>query len=227
MLYSTAFQGFIALCLFTNFALNIIETELKPDEEDDLAYNLKYTDQAFSLLYFFELSANLFVNRWDFFKDGWSIFDAFCVLSGIVGEIMKIVADSGTDMSMLRTIRIFKIIRIFSRLKELQKIVLAIMSTIIPLFNTFIIYMVVVSIYSVLATQLFGDVFPLRFGTFSKASLTMFQISTGDGWLTDVLRPLLSLQAEKYGISQDSWNAEMVGSVFFMCSFILLVMVSE
>jgi hypothetical protein len=39
--------------------------------------------------------------------------------------------------------------------------------------------------------QLYGDLFPERFGAFTTAALTMFQLCTGDGWMTDVVRPLM------------------------------------
>ena len=69
----------------------------------------------------------------------------------------------------------FKIIRIFSRMRKLQRIVMAISSAVSPLFNTFVIFAVVVSIFSVLAQQLYGNLMPEEFGTFSLSALTMFQ----------------------------------------------------
>ena len=69
----------------------------------------------------------------------------------------------------------FKIVRIFSRLKALQRIVMAMSNTVYPLFNTFVIFVVVVSIFAVLAQQLYGKLMFEEFGTFSRAGLTMFQ----------------------------------------------------
>lgn len=107
------------------------------------------------------------------------MFDAVCVLSGLISEMLQAIGNGEMDLSMIRTLRIFKIIRLFSRLKSLQQIVMAISSTILPLCNTFLIYGVVLSVYSVVGTQLFGGIYPERFGVFSQAVLTMFQISTG------------------------------------------------
>jgi voltage-gated sodium channel len=137
-------------------------------------------ETAFTGLYVFELAINLFVNWWrPFVSNGWSVFDAVCVISSLVSELMQFIGDGEMDLSMIRTLRIFKIIRLFSRLKSLQQVVMAITSTILPLCNTFLIYGVVLSVYSVVGTQLFGPVYPERFGVFSQAVLTMFQISTG------------------------------------------------
>ena len=51
----------------------------------------------------------------------------------------------------------------------------AITSTLYPLFNTFLIFLVVVAIYAVMASQLYGDNLPERFGTFTLAALSLFQ----------------------------------------------------
>jgi voltage-gated sodium channel len=214
------FQMFIAIALFSNFALNIVETEIQPDKDDELYKRFELVDLAFTAFYLMELAINLFVN-WltPFLKNGWSIFDAVCVISGLVGELLQALGNGEMNLTLIRTLRIFKIIRLFSRLKSLQTIVIAITSTIIPLFNTFLIYGVVLSIYSVLGTQLFGRLYPEKFGLFSSACLTMFQISTGDGWLTDVLRPLMKRQ------EAEELYLENAGSVLFFISFILFVMI--
>jgi voltage-gated sodium channel len=210
----------VAVALVSNFALNIVETELQPNKEDEMYKRFELVDLAFTAFYVIELAINLYVN-WltPFLKNGWSIFDAVCVISGLVGELLQAIGNGEMNLTMIRTLRIFKIIRLFSRLRSLQTIVLAITSTIIPLFNTFLIYGVVLSIYSVLATQLFGSIYPERFGLFSSAVLTMFQISTGDGWLTDVLRPLMKRQ-ETEGL-----YLENLGAILFFISFILFVMI--
>ena len=150
--------------------------------------------------------------------------DAVCVISGLVGELVELLAGGAADLTMIRSLRIFKIVRIFNRLKSLQRIILSIASTLVPLVNTFMIYFVVTSIYAVLATQLFGSVFMERFGSFTKASLALFQISTGDSWLTDVLRPLLKRQGLDE-TQEGPWSQEVVWSIMFFTSYILFVMI--
>ncbi len=219
-LFWQAFQILVAVALCSNFALNIVETELQPDKDDELFRKFELVDLCFTAFYVTELAINLFVH-WltPFLRNGWSMFDAICVISGLVAEIMQAIGNGDTNLTMIRTLRIFKIIRLFSRLKSLQTIVMAITATIMPLFNTFLIYGVVLSIYSVLGVQLFGSLYPERFGLFSSAVLTMFQISTGDGWLTDVLRPLMKIQEE------EELHIQNVGSILFFISFILFVMI--
>ena len=217
---SMQFQTFVAVLLFLNFSLNIYEVEVKPAVGSSLEKSLELVDVVFTVFYVIELLLNLFVHWWrEFVFNGWSVFDSICVISSVVGMVLTAVMDGKIDLSVIRSLRIFKIVRIFSRLKALQRIVTAITSTVYPLFNTFLIFVVVIAIYSVLASQLYGEIFPQRFGSFTAASLTMFQLSTGDGWLTDVVRPLMDL-----GYEQEGPTFNIIASIFFI-TFILFVMV--
>ena len=119
----------------------------------------------------------------------------------------------------IRSFKILKIVRVFARLKSLQRIVMATASTGYPLANTFIIFAVVVSIFSVLAQTLYGKLMTDEFGTFSRSVLTMCQICTADGWMTAIVRPLIALGVEDGQVGFAVWT-----SAFFIC-YILLVYV--
>jgi hypothetical protein len=45
-------------------------------------------------------------------------------------------------------------------------------------------------IYASMAVSLFGEQDPVKFGRLSQSMFTMFQCCTGDGWSSDVARPL-------------------------------------
>lgn len=62
LINSDAFQCLVAACLFANFALNILETEVKPGPGDDMAKNMHIADLGFTAFYTLELGLNLFVN---------------------------------------------------------------------------------------------------------------------------------------------------------------------
>jgi len=62
LINSDAFQCLVAACLFANFALNILETEVRPSPGDDLAEKLHVADLCFTAFYTMELGLNLFVN---------------------------------------------------------------------------------------------------------------------------------------------------------------------
>eukprot|EP00802_Teleaulax_amphioxeia_P002735 Tamp_02738.p1 GENE.Tamp_02738~~Tamp_02738.p1 ORF type:complete len:690 (-),score=97.12 Tamp_02738:1216-3285(-) len=216
-------QKFIGFILFINFAINIVEAEMQSVEDaDSLLSVLDTMDLVFTAIYCIELACNLFIKWWrPFLQDPWSVFDAICVLAGVVSNILAAQGSGSSGLSIIRSVRIFKIVRIFSRLSELQRIMASISATLGPLFYTFLIYVVVNSIYAVLATQFYADLDPLQFGSFSKAWLSMVQVSTGDGWATDVLRPLLA--AGEHTSDHFQW---MTGCFFvvyiFMVHLVLL-----
>ena len=128
-----------------------------------------------------------------------------------------------------------------NRFQGLQRVLVSIGVTLVPLLNTFVIYIIINSICAVLAAQFFGKVNDELFGSFFKVCLlfsfaafefcryalriqlltmyvlvclrarvrarvractlrqtwlTMVQVSTGDGWMTDVLRPLMDQGAD-------------------------------
>jgi hypothetical protein len=49
-------------------------------------------------------------------------------------------------MSVLRMMRVFRVIRLFGRMKELRKMVIACMSSLIPMGNAFLIMIIIASI---------------------------------------------------------------------------------
>ena len=57
-----------------------------------------------------------------------------------------------------------------------NKQVSAISCTIIPVLNTFLIFFIVLSMYSILGTRLFFELHPQRFGSFTSSALTMLQV---------------------------------------------------
>ena len=157
--------------LITNFAVNIAEAELQnQDGAKHTLAALDIVDLAFTVFYCIELGCNLFVYWWkDFVTDGWSVFDALCVGLGVISNILA-AANVGKDsgLSIIRSVRILKIVRIFSRLGALHRIISSISSTLGPLFYTFLIYVVTNCIFAVLATQFFGYLDEDQFGGFSK-----------------------------------------------------------
>ena len=53
---------------------------------------------------------------------------------------------------------------------------MCVVSTLVPVANTFIIFFVVLAIYSIMGTRLFFEKHPARFGSFTSSVLTMLQV---------------------------------------------------
>ena len=50
--------------------------------------------------------------------------------------------------------------------------------------------LLVTSIYAILAVNFYSCRSPEFFGSFTRALFTLFQICTGDGWASDIARPI-------------------------------------
>ena len=87
--------------------------------------------------------------------------------------------------------------------------------------------LLITSIYEILAMIFFSERSPEYFGSFSKALFTLFQVGTGDGWASDIARPifvgsdgLLADETDSAIREQQSLDAP---TALFFVSFIVFV----
>lgn len=123
-----------------------------------------------TIIYMVELLVVLFVRGRKFFRDGWCLVDLVCVLFSIVG----IFTDSSAQV--VRMVRILRVVRIFRRSSSLQRITSAIVQCLAPLSQTLILILVVNAIYAVVCTQMYKNICPGMFGTFTASALTLIQV---------------------------------------------------
>ena len=150
-------------------------------------------------------------NRWSaFWGDGWNVFD-FCV---VVISIISLAVPSLPALNVLRLIRIFKMVRLFRKLTSLRILIHALSSSVIPVINSFVLLLLVSSVYAVVATDLFRNESEL-FADFTKSLFTLFQIASGGSWASTVARNVM----ENYSGGDKGW----VG--LFFVSYVLIIAV--
>ena len=118
VLESQLFQYAVGFILIFNFLINVAEAELTniPDVDTGVFEALDTLDITLTVFYCLELAINMFVHWWrDFFFNGWSVFDGLCVILSVVGNLLSAGGGGGGGLTVIRSIRIFKIVRIFSR----------------------------------------------------------------------------------------------------------------
>jgi hypothetical protein len=188
----------------------------------------------FTAVFTLELLFNLFGSWYtEFVNDGWSVFDAIVIVISILGLIPSVKIPG---LNIMRLVKVFKIVRLFRKLTALRILINAITQSLVPVTYAFAILLLVSSLYSIIATQLFAACDSLQFdcqgvldhncnaygdhmcksqhfGTFTLALFTFFQMSTGDGW-SDVTRGLMNLQRD--GL-RSAWVA------MFFVSYMLIV----
>jgi hypothetical protein len=90
---------------------------------------------------------------WPFFMNYWNLFDLIIVLFSVIEAIaVEYELMSDHNLSMMRTVRCFRVLRIFARFKTINRIINAIISTALPVFNTFVILFILMAMYSILGT---------------------------------------------------------------------------
>lgn len=196
-----------------NFVMNIVEKTIDPDPDNRSAESLwSFCEYFFNVVFTIELAINMYSFWfWEFWNSGWNVFD-FVVVS--IGLMSVLQVPLPGPLKLLRMMRAFRVFRLFKRIKSLRKIIAALGRAVPGVVNAFVILLIVMSIYSMLAVEFFrtfGDggkyknedskliTFNARemdfgfqyFGNFPKSLYTMFQILIGDSWAEMVVRPLV------------------------------------
>lgn len=146
-------------------------------------------DVAVTVIFVCELAMKLYVDRLNFFKDGWNVFDFIIVFA----SVMSLASSTGVGVlrifRILRVIRVLRVFRLFSVVAELRRVVEAFLNAIPGMTAIIAVLLLMFYVSAVITTDLFGAKEPELFGSMSASFFTLFQIMTGDGW-SEVVRLL-------------------------------------
>lgn len=184
-------------------------SQLLPEEDTHVYRDFRTLEWSFTLIFTVELILNV-VAHWflPFWKDAWNCFDFVVVGVSLLGLAIPTLPAIG----VLRLMRIFKMVRLFKRAKSLRILISALMSSIVPVLNSFAILLLVTSVYAVVATDLFHTKSEY-FVDFMSSMFTLFQMATGDSWSSVITRGLLT-----------EYQGSVKGSVvLFFVSYVLVV----
>lgn len=142
----------------------------------------KFANQAFisalesAILWLFvaEMVLKISAFKFEFFKSKANVFDLAVIAFCLVPEFANI--------SILRFLRIFTLLRLFSAVPQFKFIMAVMFKTIPSTFYIGTVLLLVLYVYAVLCVCLFGADFPEIFGTLGRAFLSLFQVATLDGW---------------------------------------------
>ena len=134
----------IRFCVVQNFLANAIEAQINTENIDgSLTYEgkiLQILDYIFTSLFTIELGLNLFCNWFrEFFSVGWNVLDLVVVILSLVA-----LGPIPIPISIVRMIRVFRVIRVFGRFETLNHIVRALTTAIQPVLNAFSILLIFV-----------------------------------------------------------------------------------
>ncbi len=144
-----------------------------------------FLDAVCLAIFIAELGLKLFAYGGRFFASGWNVFDM--VVVGIA------LAPATGGLSVLRALRVMRVLRVISISAPLRRVVEGFVRSLPGMASVFLLMGIIFYIAAVMATQLYGETVPERFGTLAGAALTLFQVMTLEGWADAVLRPVMEI----------------------------------
>ena len=143
---------------------------------------LTHLDTLCSLFFVGEMLFKIRKYHWKgYWEKGWNKFDGLMVilsLPSIMASFMPI-----TDMSLLLMLRALRILRIIYFVKgDAEKIGQNFLIALRKSSSLFVGYFIVICIFALLSTSLFGQAAPQYFGTPMDSIYSIFKLFTIEGW---------------------------------------------
>jgi voltage-gated sodium channel len=165
--------------------LNAVTLGLETSSTVLTAYGpvLELMDSVLLWLFTAELALRIFAFRGRFLRDPWGIFDL--VVIGIAW------APAGGDLAVLRSLRVLRVLRLLSVVPSLRNVVEAMLAALPGMGSIVLLMGLMFYVSGVMATKLFGDSMPDKFGTLGDSVFTLFQLMTLEGWVEDIVKPAM------------------------------------
>ncbi len=184
LIESRRFQAVVVGVILFNAAILGLETSAAAMERFGLL--LRVLDKLCLAVFLVEIALRLFACRLQFFRSGWNIFDF-----AVVG--VALVPGAG-PWAVLRSLRVLRVLRLLTVIPSLRKVVAAFLHAIPGLGGVMLLMGIFLYTSAVLATNLFGQQYPVWFGTLGGSLFSLFQILTLEGW-ADMARAIMETHA--------------------------------
>ena len=146
---------------------------------------IHFLDVICLTIFVIEIVAKLFVHRMRFWRDGWNIFDFIIVAVSLV--------PAAQGLSVLRAMRILRLLRVVSVAPSLRRVIEGLINALPGMGSVFLLMGLIFYIGAVMATKLFGELFPQWFGTLGQSMYSLFQIMTLESWSMGIVRPVMEV----------------------------------
>jgi voltage-gated sodium channel len=203
-----------------NFLINCLNFELLPEPDSMQQSVFDWIDLAFTVVFSAELALNFYVSglRRNHFSSGFNLLDLIIIAL----SWMSYLIPSMQNVSVLRLFRVARVVRVARRMTSLITLASSISGAVLPIANTFFVILMVSGLYSVLCVMLFQDSDPTLFGKWSLALFTLFQVSSGDGWVQTVVRPMMR---DDDGSVKDGIGDQLFPVLFFISYYLIISIV--
>ena len=168
--------------------LNAVTLSLETSASVTAAWGgaLHALDDAFLWIFTAELALRIYAFRGRFFRDPWGVFDLL-----VVGIAWVPATDA---FSVLRALRVLRVLRLVSVVPSLRHVVEAMLAALPGLGSILLLMALIFYVFAVMATKLYAEILPEKFGTLGDSLFTLFQLMTMEGWVDDIVGPAMEHQ---------------------------------
>ena len=174
-------NSIIAVIIFNSILLGL-ETSITV--MSNFGRIISFLDNLCLTIFIIELLIKLVAYRARFVKSGWNLFDILVVGISLVPDVQS--------LSVLRALRIFRVLRVVSAAPSLRRVVEGFVSALPGMASVFLLMAIIFYIGSVISTKLFADTFPEWFGSLGLSAYSLFQIMTLESWSMGIVRPVMT-----------------------------------
>jgi voltage-gated sodium channel len=181
---SAPFQRAVVALILLNAVTLSLETSASV--MDAWGGALHALDDAFLWAFTAELALRIYAFRGRFFRDPWGVFDLL-----VVGIAWVPATDA---FSVLRALRVLRVLRLVSVVPSLRHVVEAMLAALPGLGSILLLMALIFYVFAVMATKLYAEILPEKFGTLGDSLFTLFQLMTMEGWVDDIVKPAMEHQ---------------------------------
>jgi voltage-gated sodium channel len=178
---SAPFRYTVLVIIFINAIILGLETS--PHIMVSIGETLHLVDKIILWVFVVELALRLYAHGLRFFRDPWGVFDFLIVAIALV--------PASEQFSVLRALRILRALRLISGVPRMRRVVEALLRAVPGIGAVAALLLLVFYVFSVIATKLFGGIFPHWFGTIGESMYSLFQIMTLESWSMGIVRPIM------------------------------------
>ena len=117
-----------------------------------------------------------------YFRDGWNVFD-FLAISFVIVSIAAAPADIARYGILIISVRLLRLLRGFSTVKELRTVLSTLFRSIPSLGHIVVLMSLIIYVYALVGYWSFEEHDPARWGNLGVAASSLFQILTLDDWV--------------------------------------------
>ena len=145
-----------------------LQDNLPRKDQSALSLAVEQADMVFIIFFTFEslikiIAMGFVLNKGSYLRSFWNILDFVVVISGLVTILFTAV-----DLSILKTLRILRPLKLLTRVRSLRVILQAIGTAMFPLLQIAFILLFIITIFSIVGMQFYNGVF--HWACFDKAT---------------------------------------------------------